>query len=205
LEQEAQLLVGAAQAKVARGSRWPTLSLSFGFNQRTFADERGALFDLFPDQGRYGSTSVSLTLPIFSRFQTQARVAEAQVAMDNSRENLRRTRLQIEEQVRSRIIALQTAYRSYEIALRSREIAQERVSLARDQFRLGTRTFTELQQDIEAAAQAERDVITQLFGFMEAQANLVEVAGQFVVDESSSGAAAGQAPGGDRSSVHMEG
>ena len=113
--------------------------------------------------------------------------------------------LQIEEQVRSRIIALQTAYRSYEIALRSREIAQERVSLAREQFRLGTRTFTELQQDIEAAAQAERDVITQLFGFMEAQANLEEVAGEFVVDESSSGSAAGQGPGGDRSPVHTEG
>jgi outer membrane protein TolC len=205
LEQEAQLLVGEAQAKVARGSRWPTLSLSFGFNQRTFADERGALFDLYPDQGRFGSTSVSLTLPIFSRFQTQARVAEAQVAMDNSRENLRRTRLQIEEQVRSRIIALQTASRSYEIALRSREIAQERVGLAREQFRFAARSFTELQQDIEAAAQAERDVITQLFGFMEAQANLEEVAGQFVVDESSSGAAGGQVPGGDRSSVHPEG
>ncbi|MFC1660560.1 TolC family protein [Gemmatimonadota bacterium] len=178
LEQEAQLLVGDAQARAARGSRWPSLSLSFGFNQRTFAEEKEALFDVFPDQGRFGSTSLSVSLPLFSRFQTQARVAEAEVGISNARENLRKTQLQIEEQVRSRLIALQTAYQSYLIALRSQEIAQERVRLAREQYRLGSRDFTALQQDTEAAAQAERDVITQLFGFMDAHANLEEVVGE---------------------------
>jgi outer membrane protein len=177
LQQMAQLEVGVAQAKAARGSRWPSLSMSFGFNQRTFALEKGALFDPWPDQGRYGSTSFSLTIPIFSRFQTSARIAEAQVAADNAQENLRKARLQVEEEARSRLIALQTAYQGYQIALRSREIAQERLRLAREQFRLGSRTFNELQRDIDDAASAEREVITQLFGFVEAQANLEETVG----------------------------
>ena len=76
-QQIAQLDMGGAQAKAARGSRWPTLSMSFGFTQRTFAQERDALFDLYPDQARYGSSSLSLRIPLFSRFQTSARVAEA--------------------------------------------------------------------------------------------------------------------------------
>lgn len=180
-QQMAQLDVGAAQAKVARGSRWPTLSLSFGFNQRTFAQEREALFDLYPDQGRYGSTSLSMSIPLFSRFQNSARIAEAQVGLDNAQENLRKTRLQVEEEVRSGLIALRTAYQGYQIALRSQEIAQERLRLAREQFRLGSRTFSELQLDIDAGASAEREVITQLFGFLEAGVNLEETVGDLEI------------------------
>ena len=180
-QQMAQLDVGSAQARAARGSRWPTLSLSFGFNQRTFAQEREALFDLYPDQGRYGSTSLSMTIPIFSRFQNSARIAEARVGLDNAQENLRKTRLQVEEEVRSRLIALRTAYQGYQIALRSQEIAQERLRLAREQFRLGSRTFSELQLDIDAGASAEREVITQLFGFLEAGVNLEETVGELEI------------------------
>ena len=83
----------------------------------------------------------------------------------------------MEEEVRSRLIALQTSYQGYQIALRSREIAQERLRLAREQFRLGSRTFNELQRDIDDAAAAEREVITQLSGFVEARANLEETVG----------------------------
>jgi outer membrane protein TolC len=177
----AELARGRAQVGVASGSRWPTLTLNFDFNQRVFAQEREALFDLFPDQGRFGSAGVSLSIPLFSRFQTSARIAEAQVAADNAEENLRKTRLQVVEETRSRLIALETAYKSYLIALRSQEIAQERLSLARDQFRQGSRSFTELQRDIDDSAIAEREVITHLFAWVEALANLEETVGELRV------------------------
>jgi len=176
-QQRAQVERGRAQTRAAQGSRWPTLSLNFGFNQRTYAQEEDAFLDPWPDQGRFGSTGFSLSIPLFSRFQNSARIAEAEVGLNNAQENLRKTRLQTEEEVRSRLIALQTAYQGYRIALRSREIAQERLSLAQDQFRLGSRTFTELQRDIDDAAGAEREVINQLFGFVEARANLEETVG----------------------------
>lgn len=186
-QQRAQVEKGQAQARAARGSRWPTLRMNFGFNQRTYAQERDALFDLYPDQGRFGSTGLSLSIPLFSRFQNSARIAEAEVGLDNAREGLRKTRLQVEEEVRSRLIALRTAYQGYRIALRSREIAQERLSLARDQFRLGSRTFTELQRDIDDAANAEREVINQLFGFEDARANLEETVGSLEVPAGATG------------------
>ena len=176
-QQRAQVERGRAQTRAAQGSRWPTLSLNFGFNQRTYAQEQDAFLDPWPDQGRFGSTGFSLSIPLFSRFQNSARIAEAEVGLNNAQENLRKTRLQTEEEVRSRLIALQTAYQGYRIALRSREIAQERLGLAQDQFRLGSRTFTELQRDIDDAAGAEREVINQLFGFVEARANLEETVG----------------------------
>ena len=177
VEQEAQVEASRAQLESAKGSRWPSVSMSFGFNQRTFAQDKGALFNPFPDQGRYGSTSLSLSIPLFSRFQTQARIAEAEIARTNARETLRKIRLQAEENVRSRLIALRTAYQGWEIAVQSRAIAQERLELAREQYRLGSRTFTELQRDIEDAAAAEREVLNQLFGFLEARVNLEEAVG----------------------------
>jgi outer membrane protein len=182
LLQAEQLEVAQAQASVARGSRWPTVTMSFGFGQRTYASERSALLDPWPHQARYGTTNFSLTFPLFSRFQTQARVVEAEVAMQNARENLRKTRLQVEEEVRSRLIALETAYQGYQIALRSREIAEERLRLALEQFRLGSRTFNELQRDIDDGAAAEREVINQLVGFLEARVNLEETVGSLDID-----------------------
>jgi hypothetical protein len=84
----------------------------------------------------------------------------------------------VEELVRARFIALQTAYESYLISVRSRDIAQERLRLGREQFRLGSRTFVELQQDIDAASQAERAVTNQFFVLERALADLEEIVGE---------------------------
>jgi outer membrane protein len=105
-------------------------------------------------------------------------VATAEVAQENARETLRSARLQTEESVRSSLIGLRTAYQSYQISLRSREISEERLRLAREQFRLGSRTFAELQRDIDDAAAAERDLINRLFGYLEARVSLEELVGE---------------------------
>ena len=117
-------------------------------------------------------------IPLFEGFNNRARIVQADVGLSNQQETLREARLQVEEAVEARFIAVQTAYQSYLISVRSREIAGERLTLAREQFRLGSRTFTELQQDIDAAANAERGVISQLFVLEQALANLEEIVGE---------------------------
>lgn len=178
MEQEAGLVVSRAQAQSARAGRWPSLGLSFSASQSTFGDEWAGAFDPFPDRSRSGGASVGISIPLFPRFDTRARVAQAEVSLANAEQTVIEARLQVEERVRSQLIAVQTAYQSYLISLRSQEIAQERLRLARDQFGLGFRSFTELQQDIDAAAQAQRAVVTQLFALLEAQANLEETVGE---------------------------
>ena len=68
LRQEAEVSASAARARAARGGRWPTVSMNFGFYQSTNALERAALFELFPQDSRYGSTSLNFSIPLFSRF-----------------------------------------------------------------------------------------------------------------------------------------
>jgi outer membrane protein len=178
MEQEASLSVSRAQARSARASRWPGLGLSFSANQSTFGDEWSGAFDPFPNRSRSGGASFGITIPLFPRFDTGARVAQAEVSLANAEQTVIEARLQVEERVRAQLIAVQTAYQSYLISLRSQEIAQERLRLAREQFGLGSRSFTELQQDIDAAAQAQREVVSQLFALVEAQVNLEETVGE---------------------------
>lgn len=176
--QEANLEVSRAQAQSARRAHWPALTISFSASQGTFGDQFSGFLDPFPDRSRSGGTSFGLSIPIFQGFDNKASIVRSEVALVNQEETLRETQLVVEESVRSRLIALETAHQSYLITIRSREIAQERLRLGREQFRLGSRTFAELQQDIDAASQAERGVINQLFALERALADLEEMVGE---------------------------
>lgn len=178
IQQEANVQASRAQAQSARRANWPPLTISFNARQSTFGDKYQAFMDPFPNDSRSGGASFGLNIPIFQGFNNKARIVQAEVTLANQEEALRETRLMVEEAVRSRFIGVETAYQSYLITLRSREIAQERLRLGREQFRLGSRTFTELQQDIDAASQAERGVINQLFALEQALANLEEMVGE---------------------------
>jgi outer membrane protein TolC len=178
IQQEATVEASRAQTQSARRAHWPPLTISFNARQSTYSDEYAAFMSAFPNDSRSGGASFGITIPIFQGFNNKARIVQAEVALANQEEALRETRLLVEEAVQSRLIALETAYQSYVITLRSRDIAQERLRLGREQFRLGARTFTELQQDIDAASQAERAVINQLFALEQALANLEEMVGE---------------------------
>lgn len=177
VQQEASVAISRADASVARSARWPGLALSFSASQGTYGEGTNAAFDPFPDRSRSGGASFGISVPLFPRFDTKARIVQAEVSLANAEETQKELRLQLEEQTRAQVIALQTAYQGYQISIRSQEIAQERLRLAREQFRLGSRTFTELQQDIDAAAQADRGVIAQLFELLRAKVNLEETLG----------------------------
>jgi outer membrane protein len=178
IEQEAAVEVSKAQAQSARRAHWPGLTISFSGRQSTFGDRYEAFADLFPDRSRSASAGFGITIPIFEGFTNKARIVQAEISRMNQEENFRETRLMVEEAVRSRLIAVETAHQSYLISVRSRDIAQERLRLGREQFRLGSRTFTELQQDIDAASQAERAVINQLFALERALADLEQMVGE---------------------------
>ncbi len=177
LQQEANLAAVHADTEAARGRRWPEFSLSLSFSQSDFGQEYEGLFDFYPDRSRGGGASFGLSLPVFPRTSERNQVVTAEISLANTEEGLKGYRLQLEEQVYSRFIGLQTAYRGYVIALRSRDISEQSLRLAREQFRLGSRSFTELRLNIDDAAQAERDVISRLFDFLLAKTNLEETVG----------------------------
>lgn len=177
LRGEADLRVNEFGLKDAKGTRWPTVSLDFNASQRASSSGREALFDGFPDESRVGSASLSFRLPIFSGFQTSSQVVQADVTLRNAEEELRKTRLNVERDVRERFIDLQTAFVDWQIAQQEVELADDRIRLGREEYRLAGRTFTELQTDVTAAAEARRSLLNFRYDFMAALIDLEATAG----------------------------
>ncbi|NNF37906.1 MAG: TolC family protein, partial [Gemmatimonadetes bacterium] len=164
--------VDGARIGVAEATewKWPSLSLSYNWFQYRQTQETEALFDLGYDPDRVQSSfSVQVGLPFFnSYFQNKAGEAQARVQLQNQREGLKETRLQTEQEVRSQLIALRNQGETLRLAERSVVIAAEALRLAREEYRIGTRTFEQLQDAIEQEATSRRQVITSRYGFVDA-------------------------------------
>ena len=177
LQNRAQVDVSRASLSAVRSVRLPTISLSTGFYQSGNALDYAATFQTFSSDSRYARASLSLSLPVFTGFSAERDIADAQVQLANAEEGVRQTRLEIERDVRSRLIDLRGAWDSYRLAERSSEIAEERLRLAREGYRLTTETFADLQLAIEGAANERRTAINARYDFVAARIELEQVVG----------------------------
>jgi outer membrane protein len=173
LQLRAEERAAEQQRRAAGATRWPTISTYASIGRSIGAEGYEALFEPNPLDQSLGF-GLSVSLPLFTRFQTTARITQARVAALNAREDARATRLALEREVRSALIDLKNAHRTVQLAERSRELAGRRLELANQQFRIGSLKFVELQSVIEQAATAERDAVNARYDFAAALATLEE-------------------------------
>ncbi|MGD2067865.1 MAG: TolC family protein, partial [Gemmatimonadota bacterium] len=173
--------IGVSQA---HNAWWPTLSFGYNIYRQAQTQESDALFDVSWDEDLDQRFYAQLTVPFFNDyFGNRRQIEQAEVDLDNSREQLRETRLQTEERVRTELLNLQNQYETLLLNRRSLEIAEEALELAREEYRLGTLTFQELQQSVQDEADARRQVTTARFGFVGALLNLEDAVGVTVRGE----------------------
>jgi outer membrane protein len=163
----------AAELRVAatRSGYWPTLRVNAGLGRSMSLQSYSALFNLNP-QNRALNFGVTLTIPVFTGFQTQAQVAGAVADARNAEEALRAGRLARERDVRSAAIDLLNAYRGAALAQRSTDLSNERLRLSRERYAIGAISFPELQILIDRAAQEERQLINARYSYAAAVAAL---------------------------------
>ncbi|MEX2526484.1 MAG: TolC family protein [Gemmatimonadota bacterium] len=175
--EESNLTVARANLAASRAGRWPTLSLSGSTSRSAFAPDQDALFDLSPRDQTGGGLSLNLSVPVFRRFETSFQIAQAEVNAQNATETVRETRLQLEEDIRNAHLELETAYRAVRLEEESLELAEERVRIAREEYRLAGRTFDQLQEPIRAEAAARRQLLQARYAFARAHLALEEALG----------------------------
>ncbi len=184
---------GVAGARIsvseAGNWKWPSVNLRYNWGQYRQTQEARALFEVGYDPDRVQSSfSISVGLPFFNNyFQNRFSEAQARVALDNQRESLKETHLQIEQEVRSQVINLRNQTETLRLAERSFLIAEEALRLAREEFRLGVRTFTQVQDAIEQEAASRRQVIQSRYGFVDALLALESAVGGEVRPATASG------------------
>jgi outer membrane protein len=161
------------RAGATRGRRWPSINASAGYRRSMRLPNYGAFGELNPQN--YGfEFGLSASLPIFTRLQTTAQVAETDAAAQDAAHDLRAARLAVERDVRSAVIDLVNAHRSLQLAEQGAVLSRERQELTQEQYRLGGVTFTDLQNVIDRTAQAERQALDARFAYVAARLNLEE-------------------------------
>lgn len=179
---EARASVSGAQLGVseAKESWFPTLGVSFDYGRLAQTRRSDAFLDFSPEPNDWQSSfSIFLGLPVLENFfQDRAELAQAQVELDAQEEQLRERRLEVDRTVRTEWINLNNQYQSLQLARRSFDIAGEAVRLAREEYRLGTRTFEQLQESVTAQADAARQAIQARYGFVDAYLALEEAMGR---------------------------
>lgn len=169
----------------SRAQWWPALTFSADLGRTAQTLEGDALFDVTPDDDLQSSFYIGLSFPFFNNyFGNRLQMAQARVQLENDEEALRQARLQLRETVSSAMVSLRNEYETLRLAERSLEVAGEALELAREEYRLGARTFRDLQTSVEQEADARRQVIEARHAFAAALVELEDAVGAPVVPPS---------------------
>jgi outer membrane protein TolC len=179
LGESARVRYANAGVSSARSDRWPTLRLNGNLGRSAFGPDQSALFDIIrPSSQSGGSLSLSIGIPLFQQFQTSYSIAQAQVELQNAQETERETRLDVEREIRERLIELRNAYLSYGLEEIALALAQERAGLVREEYQLATKSFEDLQVALVGVDEAQRAFVQARYAFLAARIALEEALGQ---------------------------
>ena len=112
------------------------------------------------DDNRSGSISLSLSIPIFDRFQRNTQVEQAKVQAQNAQYQLEDQRQQVALQVRQAYLDYQNAVQQLEAANKRLRAARQARAAAQERYNLGSASIVELQNAtrdfVDAASQQVR-------------------------------------------------
>lgn len=159
---EARKAAAEATLKSAKSAFAPSLSASLGKQWYTNENDPVTTFPVgFAGQPLNGFLAISL--PIFQGFNRTTRVTRARADEMDATERLRAIELQIRADVTSRLLAVQTTWRTLAIQDRSRTAAREQLKLANERYRLGSGTVLELSDALNAVTRADAAYINAVY------------------------------------------
>jgi outer membrane protein len=134
--------------ELAKAAFLPTLSYNVGagtsyFHQfnNLFPNQVNSSFGTqFVDRFQYGA-GVSLSIPIFNRFQTKNRVAQSVINKEISQTRLETQKLQLKQTIEQAFLDVKSSLKAYEAAKISLEAQKEAFKNAQERFNYGAMTL----------------------------------------------------------------
>ena len=144
------------------------------------------------DYGVLGSSAVTnhgvysvvgaVNVPVYQGGRVKADIIQAEATLHQRQAELADQRSQVEQDVRTALIELETAIGEVRLAENNRGFANETLREARDRFNAGVATTVEVVQAQEQVAGAESDYISGLFAYDLARISLSRAMGQAEAD-----------------------
>jgi outer membrane protein len=147
--------VGAAEqdVKAAKASKWPTVSLSVGYNTAYSTASGLSIADQL-NQRRGGSIGVGVSIPLFDRGSADLATQRAEIQAENARLTLEQQRQQVAVEVRRAYLDHQAAQQRLAAAQAQQRAADQALAATRERYRVGAATLVELTQSQAAQIQA---------------------------------------------------
>ena len=170
---EAQLHAAELTLAAAHAERLPSATLSGDYG--TIGPNPTVQHGVF-------AATASVNVPIFEGGRIRGDIEEAEATVRQRRAELADQRGQVEQQVRTALIELETAMGQVKLAASNRDYAHETLNEARDRFGAGVATTVEVVQAQEQVATAEADYINSLFSYNLAKLSLARATGEAEAD-----------------------
>ena len=159
-------------AELARRAAWaghlPTLSFS--------GDAGGAGQHFNALDGVYDVRG-TVTIPIFAGNQVHGDLLQADAQLRQSRDRLENLRAQIDSDVRTALLNLESASEQVAVAQSNIDLAEQTLAQSRDRFAAGVTNTVEVVQAQESVASAHQAYISSLFTFNYAKISLARAMG----------------------------
>jgi len=119
----------------------------------------------------------TLSIPFFQGGSVHADVLQADARLEQSRERLENLRAQIDSDVRSALLNLQSSADQVNVARSNIDLAEETLTQSRDRFSAGVTDTVEVVQSQEAVASAHEQYISSLYSYNYGKISLVRALG----------------------------
>ena len=119
----------------------------------------------------------TLSIPIFTGNSVHGDIQQADARLEQSRERLENLRAEIEADVRTAFLNLQSSAEQVRVAQSNIELADQTLAQSRDRFSAGVTDSVEVVQSQEAVASAHEQYISSLYSYNFAKISLVRALG----------------------------
>ncbi len=119
----------------------------------------------------------TLSIPIFLGGSVRGDVLQADAKLEQSRERLDNLRAQIDSDVRTALLNLQSSADLVKVARSNIDLAEETLVQSRDRFKAGVADTVEVVQSQEAVASAHEQYISSLYSYNFAKISLARTLG----------------------------
>jgi outer membrane protein len=168
----------AAQADLwsAKSSYLPRIDLNYSLGRSKELGQDESLLDFDPANTSDGFV-IQGSWSVFSGFTRKRQTAQADLQKRQAAAQLTAEQLQLEKDVRDLVKELRRRSQRLTIIARNVQLAGERLDLAREQYRLGSIPYFNLQQAIDRLTLTEQSLFQERYDYLIGWANLEEKVG----------------------------
>jgi outer membrane protein TolC len=145
-------------------------SLSFGADYGTGGAHPSSATEVYDVRG-------TLSIPIFTGNSVHGDIQQADAKLEQARERLENLRAQVEADVRTALLNLQSYAQQVSVARSNIDLADQTLTQSQDRFTAGVTDTVEVVQSQQAVASAHEQYISSLYNYNFAKISLIRALG----------------------------